>query len=183
MCHKGFPRKMSRSHRANTRRICRARGDVLDPNLPIDPYLRPHSVESVACWGGAVVHTVTIFPRFHRPSRCARGGGTLSENRPSPHPKHVQTAPSREMANADSMGAFRLSLACVLPFPPFVISRSAVRIHAPAFLVYPWKFRGVAWCDSAPSSPQPAFATLPLASAVSSEPSTAAFFPSASPLP
>jgi hypothetical protein len=43
-----------RSHRVNTRRICRARGDVVDPNLPIGRYLRPHSAHSGASWGGCL---------------------------------------------------------------------------------------------------------------------------------
>ncbi len=41
-----------RCHRANTRRICRARGEVVDPNLPISRYLRPHSAHSRPRWGG-----------------------------------------------------------------------------------------------------------------------------------
>ena len=40
-----------RSHGTNTRRICRARGEVADPSLPIGRYLRPHSAQSRACWG------------------------------------------------------------------------------------------------------------------------------------
>jgi hypothetical protein len=41
---------------------------------------------------------------------------TLSEICPSPHPKPVQTAPSRETANADFIGAFCTWLAYVKPF-------------------------------------------------------------------
>ena len=57
----------------------------------------------------------------------------LSEICPSAVPNEVQNGPSCLLVYPDFIGAFRLSLACVSPFPPFVISRSGVRISAPAF--------------------------------------------------
>ncbi len=43
------------------RRICRARLDVVDPDLPIDPYLQPHSLRHPVPWRDAVAHTLTVF--------------------------------------------------------------------------------------------------------------------------
>jgi hypothetical protein len=48
-----------------------------------------------------------------------------------PGPEQLGT--SGEEPNLDFIGTFCISWAHVMPFAPFVISRSAVRIRAPAF--------------------------------------------------
>jgi hypothetical protein len=46
---------------ANTRRICRARIDVVDPILPIDSFLRTHSARRRIAGGDVLGHTVTYL--------------------------------------------------------------------------------------------------------------------------
>src|SRR5665811_357103 len=53
-----------RSQRANTRRICRARGDVVDPSLLIARHLRAHSVPVSAEARDGVGHTLTELVSF-----------------------------------------------------------------------------------------------------------------------